>query len=299
MRTADCRRDARSVFASFCLLGAWTAISLASAADRNKDSPSAPANLGVNAAKLKAARAHAIDFLRTTQADDGSWTTNQSPGISGLVTTALLRSGVPADDPMIEKALKHLAGFIQPDGGIHFAKSDHKNYETSICLLAFHAANKGGLYDDQIAGARDFLKKLQWDKSEGVGPDDTKFGGAGYGKSQRPDLSNTAFLLDALKAAGVDKDDEAMQNALIFVSRCQNLESEHNTTPFASRVNDGGFFYTIAAGGASMAGQTDNGGLRSYGSMTYAGFKSMIYAGVGPDDPRVKAAFKWVQKHYT
>jgi len=25
----------------------------------------------------------------------------------------------------------------------------------------------------------------------------------------------------------------------------------------------------------------------------------MIHAGVGPDDPRVKAAFAWIQKHYT
>ena len=33
--------------------------------------------------------------------------------------------------------------------------------------------------------------------------------------------------------------------------------------------------------------------------MTYAGLKSMIYAGVGPEDPRVKAAYEWVQKHYS
>jgi squalene-hopene/tetraprenyl-beta-curcumene cyclase len=33
--------------------------------------------------------------------------------------------------------------------------------------------------------------------------------------------------------------------------------------------------------------------------MTYAGLKSMIYAGVGPDDPRVKAAMGWIRKHYT
>ncbi len=32
--------------------------------------------------------------------------------------------------------------------------------------------------------------------------------------------------------------------------------------------------------------------------MTYAGLKSMIYAGVGPNDPRVKAAIAWLQKHY-
>ena len=33
--------------------------------------------------------------------------------------------------------------------------------------------------------------------------------------------------------------------------------------------------------------------------MTYAGLKSMIYAGVGPNDPRVKAALAWVRQHYS
>ena len=114
-----------------------------------------------------------------------------------------------------------------------------------------------------------------------------------------PDLSNTSFLLDALKAAGEGQDDEAFRRALVFVSRCQNLESEYNTTEFPAKNPDGGFYYTPAAGGRSMAGNTDNGGLRSYGSMTYAGLKSMIYCGVTPDDPRVKAAVEWARQHYT
>ena len=33
--------------------------------------------------------------------------------------------------------------------------------------------------------------------------------------------------------------------------------------------------------------------------MTYTGLKSFLYAGVGKDDPRVKAAIDWVRKHYT
>ena len=32
--------------------------------------------------------------------------------------------------------------------------------------------------------------------------------------------------------------------------------------------------------------------------MTYAGLKSMIYAGVDKDDPRVQAAVRWVRQHY-
>lgn len=114
-----------------------------------------------------------------------------------------------------------------------------------------------------------------------------------------PDLSNTQFFLDALIATGVASDDPAIQNALIFVSRCQNLESEHNTTPFAAAINDGGSYYTPAAGGSSQAGEGPEGGLRSYGSMTYAGLKSMIHAGLTPDDPRVAAALAWIGNYYT
>ena len=209
-------------------------------------------------------------------------------------------SGVPATDPAVEKALKHLATFIQPDGGIYFPKSHHSNYETSICLLAFHAANKDGKHTDTIKKADAFLRKLQWDDSETTDQSDPKYGGAGYGRTgDRPDLSNTVFFLDALKAAGAKQDDPAVQKALVFLSRCQNLETEHNATPHASKVNDGGFYYTPAAGGNSQAGNTANGGLRSYGSMTYAGLKSMIYAGLKPEDQRVKAAVEWITKFYS
>ena len=165
-------------------------------------------------------------------------------------------------------------------------------------MLCFKEANKSGKYDKLLNRADRFIKGLQWDEGEGKDKSETSYGGAGYGKHKRPDLSNTTFMVDALKATGNDADSEAIKRALIFISRCQNLESEHNTTPFAAKVQDGGFYYTPAAGGTSQSGQTDNGGLRSYGSMTYVGLKSMIYAGVGPKDPRVKAAFTWVQKNY-
>ena len=261
---------------------------------------SAAQTVGPKAEDLAKSRQRGINFLKTSQMNDGSWTTPKSPAISGLVTLSLLQSGVPASDPVVEKGLKHLESFVQPDGGIYAPKSQHANYETSILLLVFHAANQEEKYASLIKGAEQFLRNLQWDESQQTDKADPKFGGAGYGgPNSRPDLSNTAFFLDALEAAGAKKDDPAIQNALIFLSRCQNLESEHNTTPAASKVNDGGFYYTPAAGGNSPAGTTENGGLRSYGSMTYAGLKSMIYAGLTPEDQRVKAALEWVTKHYS
>jgi squalene-hopene/tetraprenyl-beta-curcumene cyclase len=33
--------------------------------------------------------------------------------------------------------------------------------------------------------------------------------------------------------------------------------------------------------------------------MTYAGFKSMLYAGLSPDDLRVRAAYDWIRRHFT
>jgi squalene-hopene/tetraprenyl-beta-curcumene cyclase len=240
-----------------------------------------------------------VEFLRASQAPDGSFSAEGGPAITALVAAGVLQAGRSPDDPLVAKALKHVEGFVHPDGGIYANGSTHQNYETCIAIQAFAAANQDKRYDQLIAKAEKFVRGLQWDSDEGHDKSSVNYGGAGYGGSKRPDLSNTSFLLDALKSVGAGPEDEAVQKALVFVSRCQNLESEYNTTEFAAKVNDGGFYYTPAAGGTSQAGKDENGGLRSYGSMTYAGLKSMIHAGLKPDDPRVKAATEWLKKHYT
>lgn len=241
----------------------------------------------------------AIEYLSTKgQAENGSFSGQGSPAITALVLSGILSHGRSPDDPVVAKGLKYLSGFIHEDGGLYAPESGHKNYETSVAIVCFALANKDKRYDKVIANAEKFVKGLQWDSEEGHDKSSVNYGGAGYGKSKRPDLSNTTFLLDALKAAGRGPDDEAVQKALVFVSRCQNLETANNTTPFAAKNPDGGFYYTPAAGGSSQAGPTEQGGLRSYGSMTYAGLKSMIFAGVGPEDPRVKGAIGWLKNHY-
>lgn len=243
--------------------------------------------------------AKAISFLLTKgQASDGSYSSSSGPGVTSLVATSLLRNGVSPSDPRIEASLAYIRERIQPDGGIYQEGSLYRNYETCLAMLCFTEANRDGKYGEVLKRADGFVKGIQWDEEEGKQESDLGYGGAGYGSHKRPDLSNTTFLIEALKAAGNGADSEAMQRALVFVSRCQNLESEHNTTAFPAKNPDGGFYYTPDAGGTSQAGTTDNGGLRSYASMTYAGLKSMIYAGVGPEDQRVKAAYTWIGKNY-
>jgi squalene-hopene/tetraprenyl-beta-curcumene cyclase len=247
----------------------------------------------------------AIEYLAKNQSSDGQFSPQAGIGVTALVTTGMLRNGRSPDDPLVARSLKFLESAVQPDGGIYSPKLGYKNYETCIALTCFVEANADKRYAKIIRKAEKYLKATQWtedpnenDNTKKIDKSDPFYGGAGYGRHKRPDLSNTAFLVDALKEAGNGPDDEAMKKALVFVSRCQNLESEYNTSPVAAKNPDGGFYYTPADGGDSEAGKLPNGGLRSYASMTYSGLKSMIYCGVKSDDPRVKAATKWIQENY-
>ena len=252
----------------------------------------------VDSAAIRPLVERAAEYLRLRgQQSDGSF--SDSVGVTAVAAAGLTAVGRDANDPVVKKAFEYLLANVQPDGGIYVQGSTHANYETCIAAMALSRANEDGRYDEVLAGADRYIRKGQWDTDEGVTEEDLRYGGAGYGSKARPDLSNTAFMVEALRSLGAEADDPAIQKALVFVTRCQNLESPQNSSPFAAKVNDGGFYYTVAAGGASMAGETENGGLRSYPAMTYAGLKSMIYAGLDDSDPRVKAAKDYLSKHYS
>ena len=240
-----------------------------------------------------------VEFLRQQPTENGRYSPHLSPGVTALVVTALLRSGVAPDDPSVAPSLEYLESLVRTNGGIHEEDTVYRNYETSLAVVCFAEANRDGRYKPLLKNADRFLKSLQWDDEEGHDRASFSYGGGGYGKHERPDMSNTQMLVDGLLATGNGPGDPALERAVLFMSRCQNVEAGTNDTPFAGLVNDGGFYYTCAAGGSSQAGEHLNGGLRSYGSMTYAGLKSMIYAGLGPHDPRVKAAYDWIRRHYT
>ncbi|MGD9634260.1 MAG: prenyltransferase/squalene oxidase repeat-containing protein [Pirellulales bacterium] len=251
-------------------------------------------------AQRQAAVAKGLEFLRTQgQGEDGLFTGKAGPGVTALALTGALRNGVSIDDPMVAKGLKALEGFVKPDGGIYGDRL--KNYETCVSIVAFKLANTDGRYDKILADADKYVRGLQYGPARDKDPNDPWYGGAGYGGDGRPDLSNTSYLIDALVAGGSEADDEAIQRALVFVSRCQNLKGQWNDTKFGPLVNDGGFYYTLPGEKEETTGPrfTADGGLRSYGSMTYAGYKSLVYAGLTESDPRVKAALDWISKFYT
>src|SRR5262249_47817774 len=155
------------------------------------------------------------------------------PGISALVAAALLRNGVKPDDPVVSRTLSYLEGKVQKNGGIY--DKVLANYTTCVALMAFAEANGNGRYDTLIKNATQYVKQLQYDDAK-VNESDPRYGGLGYDGKSRPDLSNTQMFLEAMQAAGVPRDDPAVQRAMKFVSRCQNLPGETNDQPFAKKT---------------------------------------------------------------
>jgi hypothetical protein len=239
--------------------------------------------------------------------DGGKWGAPGRPdaGLTAMALAALQCQPAPrpaATQKLIDSGLEWLASMQKPDGSIHDGKL--ANYTTSAAIQAL-ARSGDARFAPNIAKARTFLVGLQADEGEGYSEGDLYYGGIGYGSTERPDLSNLQMALEALSASGLEPNAPTYKKALKFLERCQN-RSESNDIAIRSgdsivrAGDDGGAGY---APGDSKAGFVElPGGVRaprSYGSMTYALLKCMVFAGVDKSDPRLKAAFEWVRANYT
>lgn len=258
-------------------------------------------------------------WLESQQNPDGSWSDPRHPALSALALLALQRLDPPRSasrDRALQRGLDFLRSRTQPDGGIY--TETLSNYNTALSLLAL-LQNADPVDRERIQGARRFLIQQQ---ARGLVRPELD-GGVGYGptgvspKRQHPDLDNTLVALEALRAAEIA---DALEHphpagsavaspataldwnaAITFVSRCQNLR-ETNPQPWVSQsdAERGGFVYYPGfsnAGEEQAAEGTKS--LRSSGTMSYAGLLSFIYADLTKEDPRVRAALKWLESHYT
>ncbi|MCA8990235.1 MAG: terpene cyclase/mutase family protein, partial [Planctomycetaceae bacterium] len=106
---------------------------------------------GPDAAQLKKVRSAGMQYLEAHQNADGSWSKPEILGITALATTALLENGYSPEHPAVQKALNYLLQFKQENGGIYHPETRHRNYETSIILMALVEANRDGKYDQLIS----------------------------------------------------------------------------------------------------------------------------------------------------
>ena len=247
-----------------------------------------------------------LEWLEKNQDTNGYWSTAEQPAVTALALVAF--KGDPrgrykdSEPPWLRKGYDYILSCAQPDGGIH--KTNLVTYNTSISMLALLAAEKAQ-YEPAIRKARACLVGLQG-KS-----DDVFDGGIGYGtKYKHSDMGNTLQALEALyhsrhlaaKDSAAREPDLNWQAAIKFLQNCQNLPSVNTQAWVSTGPKDkGGFVYYP---GHSMAGgvtnqQTGRVALRSYGSISYGGLLSYIYAQMKHDDPRVIAVFNWLKQNYT
>ncbi len=265
----------------------------------------APAADGTDSvAAAKAAVARGLAWFQQNQATNGAWSKPMFPALTGLPLWAICGSGANDRQAMADKAVAFLLTCVQTNGGIYVDIPCMKgggmpNYNTAICMTALHATDRKDLAP-VILNARTFVGN-----SQHFG-DDVYSGGFGYDRSTGrayTDLDNTTFALEAMRRTQDVEDlrpgsqkrvDVNWTAAVAYVSKLQN------TAANSSSNDAGGFIYnpdTPQGGmGTNAEGKVY---LRSFGSITYAGLLSLIYANVSREDPRVISAVDFASRHWT
>ena len=246
-----------------------------------------------------------VNWLKEHQKANGSWSDENYPALTALGLWAVSETGREDLREASAKAAAFVASFAQPDGGIYKPATGGRGtgglstYNTAICMTVLHKYD-AATYAPIILKARDFMVGAQ------VQGDSSAAGGFGYGRPDesardRPDLSNTGWSLMAMRSTQGAEDrrpkgekaaDIRWEAALKFVTSLQNQDAN-------DKVNVGGFGYEAGGErGGSVTNREGTAMLRSFGSMTYAGLESMIYAQLDRKDPRVRSAIEWSGQHW-
>jgi squalene-hopene/tetraprenyl-beta-curcumene cyclase len=283
------------------------------------------------AERLRTAYLEAADGLAKLQMSSGAWPVimpeRQIPSVAYTALTVRALSEAPPAlrskyRPRIEKGLEFILSKANPDGS--FGEGDSgtymKTYATAVALSALSTAPRTERVADAIRGAQAYLKRNQLQE----GPHK---GGLGYGdeepkrnpetglfevkRSTIANLSATAEAAEAMKNSGLSLSDEFWPLVKEFVQKCQNNSEVNQDPEFLTALrekgmsvgSDGSLYYTPVADGAVQKAGTrkiaDRETIVGYGSMTYDGIKTYIYAGLRRDSPEVKTAVDWVRRNYS
>ena len=282
----------------------------------------APGPDGANVSlKLEIERAisKGVGYLKSQQqAETGAWSDESTPAFTALAISAILgdpnldlAKGLPAE---AEKGYEFLLSNVKPDGGIY--GKGLATYNTALSIMALVQSGKKE-HLPVIAKARRLLVNQQQDyDKEGV-VDNLFDGGIGYGGTYaHSDLSNTHLALEALyyskKLLADTEFDESGEFDLDWGAAIEFVSATQNSEASVKRLGDwaglreedkGGFIYFPGdTKSEEIELKTADGtktALRSYGSMSYAGLLSFIYADMDRDDPRIASVMEWLGKNFT
>jgi squalene-hopene/tetraprenyl-beta-curcumene cyclase len=272
--------------------------------------------------KLTETFASAADWVVSQQQETGAWLQGPagkavpSPAYTGLMIAAL--GNAPASlksryKAATDKGVAYLISRTNADGSVGEGPTGAfiKTYATGIALMGYASVERTDKVANAIRGAQAYLKQNQLKEGKDAG-------GVGYG-DDKPDgskttianLSTTGFSAEGMHVSGLPQDDEFWKLVVKYVRKCQNNSETNNDPEFVAELkakglvvgNDGSLYYsTVADPKAQKAGTkkvADKESIAGYGSMTYDGIKTYIYAGLKKDSPEVKSAIDWVRKNYS
>lgn len=246
------------------------------------------------------------------QSGDGGWRSEtyglMRSGQSMTPWTLYVLTQIPNPEARIpvQKGLRFLLDQVNPDGSVGTRDiQEYPTYSTAlsvIVLIRLKPAN----WQQTINRMTQYLQTRQLTEHLGWEISDREYGGWGNATwlakpaepmpeifrdlvVERVDLSHTVFVLEAFHTAGRPPGDEIWPKTLVFVEKCQN--------------DDGGFIFapnSILGNKAGTIGKDTNGVLRyrSYGSMTADGVQALLFCGLPPDHPRIKAGLEWLTANF-
>lgn len=243
------------------------------------------------------AAARAAAWLVGRQSADGAMRSDTYGVLrAGRATTALALAALTlAGDPLraryrleIARAREWLFHEVDADGALlgDGTAPDYPNYAAAAFLLAL-AAEAAPDWRGRSAASVARLRRTQLVEARGVARERPAHGGFDLGlttapvpvDAAHPDLSVTAFVCEALRAAGVEPSDPVLCDAKAFALRCGTA--------------DGGFtFFPHDTARGTKAGE----GV-PYGTATADGLRTLLACGAAPDDARVIAARRWLDGH--
>ena len=240
--------------------------------------------------------ARAAQFLWAQQAADGGFHSatygllRSGQSLTPFVLRALLRvpaAVAPAPAGAIDRAKAFIKRHTNADGavGVTGSDADYPNYATALAVDALVAAGTA-----DIAPMVAHLRAQQFSEANGWTSEHRAYGGWGMGGAiRRPpdaghvDLSMTRFVLEAMRASGVDGSDPAMTRARVFLERSQN--------------HDGGFSFSPVTPALNKAGRSAE-GFVSYGTTTADGVLALRASGLPDSDHRIANAIAWLDRNH-
>jgi len=193
----------------------------------------------------------------------GGWMAEIGPGLTALVVSAFLYSGIDESDPAIQKGIDHL--FTKAPAPW---KEWSDAYDYAVLIPALTATGDKEKYMEVVEYATQKLVDFQ-----------TEDGGWGYG-SMAADAAHLQYVIFGLYAAqqwGVKIPTEVWTKAISWLTRLQRP--------------DGGWNYNGEGIGPFA--------VDSYGSMTATAVMALKAGGLGPNNESTKRGIDWLLKHYS